>query len=38
MTVKGEAKCKGRMWVNTGLSERSEVNDAEGLGDRKAEI
>lgn len=28
-------KSRGRMWVNAGLSERSELNDAEGLGDRK---
>lgn len=35
MTVKGKVKSKMRMWVHAGLSEASELNDAEGLGDRE---
>ena len=37
MTVKGKAKSKRRMWVNASLRERNELNDVEGLGDRKIE-
>lgn len=37
MAVKGKATPKGKIWVNAGLSKRSEINDAEDLGNRKIE-
>ena len=33
--MKGKATAKGKIWLNAGLSKRSEMNDAEDLGNRK---